>query len=983
MRVEDYEVRWTRPGGYDSAWAGSTAEVKIHRVRRPTLATLATLAACLATATVFGLPACRAPARVSKVLHLAPGVNAEVARHLVLDSDEEFRAFAAASGTQDLRGTISSFERLEPTRPAADYERAYRTVRPYWARAANVLEQQFGLSAYRRDFVHRDSLTAVERWGVALIRVQLDSLVSTSRGGPTPDPSVVAELVAWCEAEGHWRQLEQLHAWLADNCRARGREVEWWRHRRAQIALARRQGDVLVGCQLAGEFVMIDTTMSPARQYAVLDSLQGESRRHGLVDQTARLFSFKATIARRQGRLVLERRLRLQALETWDGVGSSGAKVRALSELAQFFIGLDCWDTVNALVRRVEAHLSGRGVFHDNVVADVALIRVDALIHDGREREASVILETLDPGVIRANAPGIAPRLYRALAYAREAEGRDDEARAYLAEGIDHGIASGYAAAVPPLVGQAARNLVRAGEPDSARRLLAWFDARFPGMTLSPAMRIELLSARSRAEARAGERAAAHASLTRALQTLWAEAHGSDAGAESYLALADPPGLREALLEESPNGPASTYRGELTLRGWVRLLGGHARGEPAAKWDWHSIELAPRLEPGEAHVMFAFVGERLCRWTATARGVSLDTLAGGLADWRRRVSELQEAFAEPGGETRARELLRALARDLLPDGVRANPRLRRLYWSGAGPLAALPLEALDIGSGPRYEPIGSRIETAMLRGADSGREPGREVSVLAAPGLSDSERRLYPGLLPLHQSAAEAEDVRRSWPQAHVLTGAAATEAAVLQSWTDAGLIHIAAHLVRLDEIPYYDFIPIATDSTGARDATLEVADVRQRDLSRCELVVLSTCASGVPYVGRRRVGPSMADAFLDAGARAVLRSLRPVEDGEARHFVDLFLSEWRVNGHDAVAAAHAARLRFFVDGASVASPVAWATWSVAVNVPYRKVTSEPASGRAPAPSVLSLLDGWNDGNYAAPLPARDAQLPQAAPGSR
>jgi len=42
-----------------------------------------------------------------------------------------------------------------------------------------------------------------------------------------------------------------------------------------------------------------------------------------------------------------------------------------------------------------------------------------------------------------------------------------------------------------------------------------------------------------------------------------------------------------------------------------------------------------------------------------------------------------------------------------------------------------------------------------------------------------------------------------------------------------------------------------------------------------------------------------------------------------------------------------------------------------------------PASGRAPAPSVLSLLDGCNDGNYAAAPPARDAQLPQAAPGSR
>jgi len=47
------------------------------------------------------------------------------------------------------------------------------------------------------------------------------------------------------------------------------------------------------------------------------------------------------------------------------------------------------------------------------------------------------------------------------------------------------------------------------------------------------------------------------------------------------------------------------------------------------------------------------------------------------------------------------------------------------------------------------------------------------------------------------------------------------------------------------------------------------------------------------------------------------------------------------VNGHDAVAAAHTARLRLSTQDKAWDSPAAWATWSVAVNVPFREVTRE------------------------------------------
>lgn len=897
--------------------------------------------ACLAFNLLTG--GCRESARVREILELAPGVPREVAWHLVHDSDAELRTYAVASGALDLRNAIAAFYGIVPARPASAYEAAYRRARPYWSRTATVLADEFGLAAYARDFAHRDSLPAPERWRTRTFGSEIDSLASLSRDGPMPDTVRLAKWIAWCEAGGHWRDLMYLHGRIGSSFEAHGKVTEMLPHRAAVIALAEREGDLLTFCQVVGAVTVLDSTLSSTRVLTVLDSLLVISRQHGLVDQAARLLSFQASIAKREGRLVLERRLRMQSLEEWSGVGGSWVKARALTELTYFFAGLDCWDAVDELVQRSAAYLPrldrvSQSRARRYYAEQLKLLRAQALLEVGSDQEAWRLLATIDRPGVRDSVPASVPRLYQELAEAAERTGRDREARSFLAEGIEFGVFRGLMPSTAPLLSHAGRLLASSGSPDSANRLLSSLDARMLALDMPAAARVEFLAARSFAEARAGDARAANASLGRALEALWSGAHASDAGAESYLALADPPGLRETLLEAT-RSPRASYRSELAVREWVRALGGRARGEPPAHWRWDAVALAPRLRPGEAHLVFAFVGEKLCRWFATSSGVTLDTLAGDGVAWRDRVSAAQRALHGSLGSdaARGRVQLRSLARDLLPERLRSDARLHRLYWSPAGALAAIPVEALDVGTSDRYEPLASRIEVAALRGRDPERAPGPHVAVLAAPALSDSQQRLYPQLGPLEQSASEAEDVRALWPEARVLSGHAANESAVLSSWEGSGLIHIAAHLVRLDEIPYYDFIPLAPGGPGEGDATLEVADVRQQDLSRCELVVLSTCASGVPYVGRRRVGPSMADAFLDAGARSVLRTLRPVEDQEAREFVSRFLREWKQNGHDAVAAAHATRLHLAAEQ-KWDSPAAWATWSVAVNVPYREV---------------------------------------------
>src|SRR5262249_1803157 len=160
----------------------------------------------------------------------------------------------------------------------------------------------------------------------------------------------------------------------------------------------------------------------------------------------------------------------------------------------------------------------------------------------------------------------------------------------------------------------------------------------------------------------------------RALDAAWSGAHETDAGAESYLALADPPGLREAMLGQAST-PSASYQSELALREWTRALGGRSRGEPPAHWRWVGLGLRPRLRPGEAQASFAFVGERLCRWTATPGGVTLDTLDGDVAAWRGRVAALQQVLSEAARGlkfTGDRAPLRALSRELLPERLRSD-----------------------------------------------------------------------------------------------------------------------------------------------------------------------------------------------------------------------------------------------------------------------------------------------------------------------
>ena len=69
-------------------------------------------------------------------------------------------------------------------------------------------------------------------------------------------------------------------------------------------------------------------------------------------------------------------------------------------------------------------------------------------------------------------------------------------------------------------------------------------------------------------------------------------------------------------------------------------------------------------------------------------------------------------------------------------------------------------------------------------------------------------------------------------------------------------------------------FLPLARDSSGLDESNyLDIEDIRSADLSRCRLVVLSSCGSGVGYMTGRISIPSLAEGFVQAGASAVVHT--------------------------------------------------------------------------------------------------------------
>ena len=277
-----------------------------------------------------------------------------------------------------------------------------------------------------------------------------------------------------------------------------------------------------------------------------------------------------------------------------------------------------------------------------------------------------------------------------------------------------------------------------------------------------------------------------------------------------------------------------------------------------------------------------------------------------------------------------------LYRDLLQDGLAPLPAtVKRLVVVPDGALHRVPFDALR--QSPASPPLATRFEVTLVPSASlwlrlRGRpQPARAALLaLADPRWAGSdgvaiERQaaLWQGLAlgALPRGRREARVALRSLGgQGRLLAGVEATEHALKTA--DLGryaILHVAAHAVVDDQNAERSAIVLAPGAPG-EDGLLQSREIVGLDLSGL-VVVLSACGSSSGEVLAGEGPLSLARAFLQAGARAVVGNLWEVRDDEAELLMGAFYRELGA-GATVAAALAAARRERIAAGAPVA---AWA----------------------------------------------------------
>jgi hypothetical protein len=891
------------------------------------------------------------------LLRLVPELAPEVAQHLVHDDDDRFLRYARAAGTVELRKTLAVLERAVDVRSIEAYTRTWGGVVPHETRVANALVQEFDCPDYLRDVSFRAGLSAEQ--GLVLRRLVLEERALHNAGAMEPRKKIqrLERIIGQLQSAGYLRGVMLAQLSIADEVMKLGGGSERMRLLRHALATARSLGETFMTCQILGE---IGAAYHSSGQLDSMWLCNEEARRIAMhcrfPEQLARILLFEAHQYAREGRLALATHFVVEAQHVCRTMGGGGLELRFVAGAMDHFAELGCWKIVERLSNRIPVLLREleRTPWQTEIDIrrlDFARHRARILLANGQIEAALRLWREVGPSYARAHLRvGYADFMDQFTAGLVEA-GAPSEALPLIEQGLAHCDSLHVPEDGIGLALRRARVLGVLGRFQQAEVALRNFDRRAAtGMELGPpAIDRDVLEARLLD--RRGSRREATAVLGRALAELRGYARELDAGPQGYLALAGHDDLRRAMHEIVATDPMSGYRFELRWRALASELGATRRGTSAA-----SSEPAP-VPRGSWHCVYWFDRDAIVRWTATANTVVRDTLALTPRDCGRRVGRVLELMAQSSPPVRSDSLeltsaLHALAKALLPTevlGPAAGGRVARgatnrpvatLYVTPDGPLDLLPFEVLNLAP-DRLEPLILQHDVAYVRsvGSRSGRLAMGTPSILVDPLATPEVRRRYGIAGALEQAPREAAGAIRAWPGARLLAADTATKDAVLTSWRTAPQIYVAAHLVRDPEIPFLAFFPVAKSRGDAStDGYLELADVRGLDLRGCRLAVLSACASGQPYLAARgRAGPSMGDAFLDAGAGAVVEAFWPVEDEEAGRFMKAFLSEWERKGHDPVRGLNEARRQALEAGRGVQNTWAWAVWSVRVRgVPGR-----------------------------------------------
>ncbi|MGA8806320.1 MAG: CHAT domain-containing protein, partial [Thermoanaerobaculia bacterium] len=153
--------------------------------------------------------------------------------------------------------------------------------------------------------------------------------------------------------------------------------------------------------------------------------------------------------------------------------------------------------------------------------------------------------------------------------------------------------------------------------------------------------------------------------------------------------------------------------------------------------------------------------------------------------------------------------------------------------------------------------------------------PGGNTHAVLAPVLVVGDPR-DGNLTNLRDAATEAEGIAAMYPAATLLSGENATRARFIAASRRSGLIHYAGH-ANSDLFEAAGSLHLASDSAGSGD--LDSGSIAALHFQHAPLVILAACGTIRGNPDHIEGMPSIARAFLAAGARNVIGTLWDVDD--------------------------------------------------------------------------------------------------------
>ena len=583
------------------------------------------------------------------------------------------------------------------------------------------------------------------------------------------------------------------------------------------------------------------------------------------------------------------------------------AALRFPLEAAEFYIGLGCWSHASNIVASLHPdtiYPVERAQLH-KIVGHINTLRGDFAAADSAFELRR--LDERDPTVTQV------PAYYYLWADALIAANKLDKARTVIDEGLDEGAA--FSNVTLPLRIRLAQVLIQQGDVAGAGRILSDInDAIDRTYTLPSPHSTPAKLVRTEYAMAAGGVEAARKRLGIETMALARDATGVDAGTLGYLALDRADALRLAWHDLFSGQPVMQLGIELAWQRLAEQLGTAAKGSPTVIADFrsHCLNLANEMTASigqNCAFVFADNDDAVLRFHVHDNAVSLDTLVVSRLELTRQVKSMWQQMADARLATdlsQAQALaLRQLRQVLLTDHCIESDGV--LYVRPSGSVSLLPFEALNTDD-DTYNPLILERRVAYIRPLSYKDVAAAPLSLIVAdPELPDGiARRLAIRQLP--QAKVEGCVAAENMIAPMHVTGQQATKRQLLENWGSATAIYIAAHSVRDPERPVIPVMPLAQDVTAIdEDPNLTIFDVRSADFSKCRLVVLSGCSTGAPYLAGQTIGPSFADAFLDAGAHEVIQTLWDVTDESACGLMTRFLTlrdPLSINDADALAEA-------------------------------------------------------------------------------